>query len=439
MRMRRLATVAILWLAAAGVGPVLAQPAAVPVEVAAEIQRTLATGRAQIAADDAFYAGLNNPPLAATKRAQARARAEGDLIAVTLAAMARYPAHARGIADHAAASAPEFAPALRGAVAASYPGVAAPAAAPTQPANWYSQSVLERRGLATGPAVAAAPAPQPRVAAAGGVQPADWYDQPALRRYGGGPPPAFPQPPLPAGVAPTAEKGPAPTAAAAGRGPDEIWDPLEPLNRAFFAFNEVTDTFILRPIAWTYSFAPDEVKRAVRNALGNLDSPVIFANDVLQGTFEDAGITLGRFLVNSTVGVLGLFDVADAWFELPGHHADFGQTLHSYGAGPGPYLVLPLIGPSNARDGIGKAADTAMDPMTWLANRYWNAGRTGANAIATRERLLKPLDELRRSSVDYYAALRGAYYQRRQIELGKGRSDGPAAAKAADEAFEQME
>lgn len=436
MRMRRLAAVAILWLAAGGAAPLLAQPAAVPVEVAAEIQRTVATARAQIAADDAFYAGLNNPALAATKRAQARSRAESDLIAVTLAAMARYPAHARGIADHAAASAPEFAPALRGAVAASYPGAVASAPVPTQPANWYSQSVLERRGLATGPAVAV-PAPQPPAAAASGVQPADWYDQPALRRYAGGPPPAFPQPPLPAGVAPTAEKGPAP--APAGRGPDEIWDPLEPLNRAFFAFNEVADTFILRPIAWTYSFAPDEVKRSVRNALGNLDSPVIFANDVLQGTFEDAGVTLGRFLVNSTVGVLGLFDVAEAWFELPGHHADFGQTLHSYGAGPGPYLVLPLIGPSNVRDGIGKAADTAMDPMTWLANRYWNAGRAGANAIATRERLLKPLDELRRSSVDYYAALRGAYYQRRQVELGKGRSDGPAAGKAADEAFEQME
>lgn len=438
MRMRKLATAAILCLAAA-TGPALAQPAAVPVEVGAEIQRTVTTARAQIAADDAFYASLNNPALAATKRAQARSRAESDLIAVTLAAMARHPGQARGIVDHAAASAPEFAPAIRGAVAASYPGVAAPAPAPTQPANWYSQSVLEHRGLATAPAPVAATAPAVRLAAAGAVQPADWYDQPALRRYGGGPPPAFPQPPLPAGVAPTAEKGPAPAPAPAARGPDEIWDPLEPVNRAFFAFNEVADTFILRPIAWTYSFAPDEVKRAVRNALGNLDSPVIFANDVLQGTLEDAGITLGRFLVNSTVGVLGLFDVAEAWFDLPGHHADFGQTLHSYGAGPGPYLVLPLIGPSNVRDGIGKAADTAMDPMTWLANRYWNAGRTGANAIATRERLLEPLDELRRSSVDYYAALRGAYYQRRQVELGKGRSDGPAAAKAADKAFEEME
>lgn len=221
----------------------------------------------------------------------------------------------------------------------------------------------------------------------------------------------------------------------------EIHDPLENVNRLVFSLNEGIDFVLLRPIAWTYNkLLPDPIILAIRRFFLNLGAPVVFANDILQGDFEDAGVTLGRFGVNSTVGLLGLLEVADG-MGLKAHHADFGQTMHSYGTGAGPYLVLPLIGPSSVRDGLGLAVDTAMNPFTWLLPSEWNLGLTAGKIVVKREELLVPLDDLKAGSLDYYTALKSAYHQNRQIELSKGIVDhsAPAAAGNYDKLFEELE
>ena len=164
---------------------------------------------------------------------------------------------------------------------------------------------------------------------------------------------------------------------------------------------------------------PATVKRGVGNGFENLNAPVVLANDLLQLELGDAATTTGRFVVNSTVGVLGLFDVAEA-FGLPHHPADFGQTLYTYEVGPGPYLVLPLLGPSTTRDGLGKAVDIFLDPLTYVLDTGSNLARGATKAVVRREQLLAPLEDLRATSIDYYAALRSAYYQDRRVVLRKG-------------------
>ena len=271
------------------------------------------------------------------------------------------------------------------------------------------------------------------------------YAQPAIDRFGGAPP--FPQPPLPAGVAPSPARLVVPAPTPAGREPpaapeshvaSEAVDPFEPVNRAFFAINQVADTFILRPIAWTYSFAPEFVKLAVRRAVANLNEPVVAANDLLQAQPTRAGTAVGRFVINSTVGVLGFYDAADPLFDLKAHKSDFGQTLHSYGVEAGPYIMLPLFGPSDTRDAIGRAVDIALDPFTYLLNQNLMLARAGVTALSTREALLKPLDELRAGSVDYYVSLRSSYLQNREAELNGTTGASPSAAPAADKATDEL-
>ena len=224
--------------------------------------------------------------------------------------------------------------------------------------------------------------------------------------------------------------------AAIGERPEEISDPLEGFNRAVFFLNDGLDTIVIRPIAYVYgNLVPPFVKRRVRNFFGNLNEPVVFANDLLQLEFEDAGIIAARFLVNSTIGLAGLFDVASE-IGLPLHEADFGQTLHAYGVGPGPYLVLPLLGPSNLRDGAGLAVDTFLNPFTWLLEREENLIIAAGQGLVRREELLAPLDALRESSVDYYAALRSLYYQDRAVTLGRGAAPDSSALDAEFDAFE---
>src|SRR5215469_391463 len=144
-------------------------------------------------------------------------------------------------------------------------------------------------------------------------------------------------------------------------------DPLEPLNRKIFAFNQVVDHALFRPVAKTYvTVVPDDARHAVHNVLDNMKEPTLFFNNVLQGEFKRAEITLGRFLVNSTVGFGGLVDV----MTLSGverQPADFGQTLYTWGVPSGPYLMLPILGPSNPRDAIGGGVDSYADPATILA------------------------------------------------------------------------
>ncbi len=209
---------------------------------------------------------------------------------------------------------------------------------------------------------------------------------------------------------------------------DEENDPLELLNRFAFSFNLALDTLIFRPGAATYRFLlPVEVRDSVRNALRNLSTPVVLANDLLQGDLERAETTLVRFFVNSTVGLLGLFDVAADW-GYPYHDEDFGQTLAVHGVGEGFYLVLPIFGPSNPRDGIGILVDTFLDPLYYVAEandaEEYLLARTVIRGIDTRSRNIEALDDLKRDSIDFYARIRSLYRQRRANEISNGETQG---------------
>lgn len=191
-------------------------------------------------------------------------------------------------------------------------------------------------------------------------------------------------------------------------------DPLETLNRFIFAFNETLDVFLLRPAAETYRFLIPEVMRdSVQNFLRNLRSPVILANNVFQGNEPGVDNTVIRFAINSTIGVLGLFDVATG-MGYPYEDDDFGLTLASYNMESGPYLVLPLFGPSSFRDGFGRGVDVFLDPLTYVLTREQSAGRLIVSGIDTRSRFIDQIDDLKRDSVDFYSRIRSLYQQNRQ-------------------------
>ncbi len=194
-------------------------------------------------------------------------------------------------------------------------------------------------------------------------------------------------------------------------------DPLEGVNRAVFGFNETVDRFVMEPVAKAYGWVvPDPAKNAVHRLFANLNSPSIFVNDVLQLEPIRAGTTLTRFVLNSTVGVAGLFDVAGT-IGLDGHHTDFGQTLARVGLGSGPYVVMPVLGPSTARDAVGGVVDMFLRPQTYLLGTGPLMLLGGSHGIVTRESYLDELAELRASSVDYYATVRNVYFQRRAEQL----------------------
>ncbi|TCS64942.1 MlaA family lipoprotein [Varunaivibrio sulfuroxidans] len=204
----------------------------------------------------------------------------------------------------------------------------------------------------------------------------------------------------------------------------QINDPLEPLNRAIFTVNRGVDTMFLRPAATIYGGVfPAPVKVGVHNFLSNLRLPIVFINDVLQGEGVRARQTLGRFLINSTFGVLGLGDPATG-VGLAYHGEDFGQTLAKWGVSDGPYLMLPLFGPSNPRDTTGLVVDFLADPFSrWAANtdEGWTTwARRGTDAVDTRARNAKEIDSLERTSLDYYAAIRSLYRQHRRDQINNG-------------------
>ena len=197
----------------------------------------------------------------------------------------------------------------------------------------------------------------------------------------------------------------------------EVDDPLEDVNRVIFEVNDVADRFVLGPIARTYGFiVPGPAKEALQRAYLNLRSPARFANDLLQGEIGDAGTTGGRFLINSTIGLAGLFDPAED-FGLEHHPSDFGQTLHAYGVGSGPYVVLPLLGPSTARDGVGFAVDGFLDPLGYILPSEVNLGLAAGQAIVTREAFDEQIENIRETSIDPYATLRSVYIQNRNSQL----------------------
>jgi phospholipid-binding lipoprotein MlaA len=199
-------------------------------------------------------------------------------------------------------------------------------------------------------------------------------------------------------------------------------DPIEPFNRTVFDFNMVVDRNVAQPVARGYrDVVPQTVREHLHNLLDNLRAPYTFANDVLQGEPHRAADTLGRFMLNTTFGVLGLFDVtADS--GGPKHHSeDFGQTLAVWGVPDGPYLMLPLLGPSNPRDAVGRGVGFVADPVSWALGYggYEEAtyAQTGMDLIDQRERLLDPMAELEKNSLDFYATIRSSYRQYRASEI----------------------
>lgn len=204
-------------------------------------------------------------------------------------------------------------------------------------------------------------------------------------------------------------------------------DPLEPTNRVFYAINNGLDTVILRPVAVGYRNAvPGAVRRPIARLLDNLSSPVILANDVLQAKPRRAGTTLMRFLINTTAGVGGLFDVAGGW-GYPRHDNDFGITLALWGLPSGPFLFLPVLGPSNPRDATGYGVDTVLDPTFWPPNgggmNTFRITRTGVGGVSTREQFLDATDSIQKTSLDPYATFRSLYQQNRSATIERMRED----------------
>lgn len=205
-----------------------------------------------------------------------------------------------------------------------------------------------------------------------------------------------------------------------------VSDPFEGFNRAMFGVNNAIDDVLIVPLARGYRFfTNDDMRRGLRNMLSNANTPVVLLNDVLQGKPERAGETVARFLVNTVFGVAGLVDVA-AKIGIPPHSEDFGQTLAVWGIGSGPYLYLPLLGPSSARDGVGRAVDIVSDPLFWIdtnAATYARYSRFGATIVAFREPFIEPVEDIKARSLDPYASFRSFYTQSRNREIRDGAAD----------------
>jgi phospholipid-binding lipoprotein MlaA len=217
------------------------------------------------------------------------------------------------------------------------------------------------------------------------------------------------------------------------RSPD---DPLEPLNRAVFDFNDKLDTAVIKPVAQAYlDVVPGFVRDRIRAFIDNLAEPRIFANDMLQGRFNAAGITLSRFLANTIAGVGGLFDVATGQ-GLARQTGDFGQTLYAWGVDDGPYLVLLFFGPSDARDAIGLGVDMYTTPPAQVVHGD-DATAIGfgvglVDGIDLRSRNIDTLEALKASSLDYYTHFKSIWRQHRAVALREARGLQPAPPELTD-------
>jgi phospholipid-binding lipoprotein MlaA len=230
-------------------------------------------------------------------------------------------------------------------------------------------------------------------------------------------------PPAAAAPAPGApdQKGPPP-----GMENQQVYsDPLAPFNEAMFTFNLKLDDWVLRPVATGYSYiAPQPVRVSVGNFFDNVGVIPRFANSLFQLHFKDAGSELGRFAINTTVGVAGFFDPADKWFGLKEHKNDFGLTLRYYNVKTGPYLMLPFFGPSTIGDTVGRVADGFMNPMYYFGLPWYipfaaSAGQDTMTAINYRSLHLNQFEEADRYAVDLYGAVQDAYLQTREHDVKK--------------------
>lgn len=200
-------------------------------------------------------------------------------------------------------------------------------------------------------------------------------------------------------------------------------DPFETFNRSMYALNNDLDRALLKPLAETYKvITPEPVNKGVTSFFNNIDDVLVVVNDLLQFKFKQAGADTSRLFINTTIGVLGVIDVAKD-FNLPKRYEDFGQTLGWWGFKPGPYLVLPFLGPSSFRDALGRPVDSLADPRVYFRdekykNMFWAS--TGLQLVDMRADLMELEQVLDTSSIDNYSAIRDAYIQRREYLVYDG-------------------
>ena len=200
----------------------------------------------------------------------------------------------------------------------------------------------------------------------------------------------------------------------------EVSDPIEPVNRAMLQVNDIVYFGVLRPVAYIYgAIIPEQFRSGIRNFFHNLATPQYVVSSLLQGDAEQAGVELSRFGINTVLGVGGLFEVAEK-FDLKSADEDIGQALGKWGAGDDMYVVWPIIGPSNARDTIGKVGDTLLNPMTYALTDFWTL--TGGKATETTNETsfhIGEYEDFNSAALDPYVALRNAYLQRRSAQIEK--------------------
>ena len=202
----------------------------------------------------------------------------------------------------------------------------------------------------------------------------------------------------------------------------EIYDPLEKGNRAVYGFNRQVDRWIFNPVTRGYRFVvPGVARRSVRRLLVNLNAPIFMVNNLFQLRFLDAVETFGAFTMNLTFGVGGLFETGDG-IRCELKEADFGQTMALYGVGAGPYVVLPVLGPTTTRDGFGWVIDRAFHPLTYVLAIPVQLMWGGGHGMAYREEVADGLAALEESSIDSYAVIRSAYTQSREQSIDDARA-----------------
>lgn len=216
-------------------------------------------------------------------------------------------------------------------------------------------------------------------------------------------------------------------------------DPFEPMNRAIFQFDVKLDRWLLKPAAKGYRTAlPKPMRNSVRNLLDNLASPITLANSLLQANWPRAGETVKRFAVNTTLGVGGLFDPATKR-GLPRYDEDLGQTFAVWGVSEGPYLVLPILGPRPPRDALGWVGDHAFDPLTYI---FWNSPFWQPLAVDAvdltdkRSRNIETVDQIERTSLDFYATVRSLYRQTRNAQIQNAENAPASATPVSAQDFE---
>ncbi len=198
-------------------------------------------------------------------------------------------------------------------------------------------------------------------------------------------------------------------------------DPWVRWNRAVFAFNDALDVYLLEPVAKAWDrVLPDRVQQSIANVFTNAYTPLVAANNLLQGKPHESAVDVARFMVNSTFGLIGLFDLASDW-GLEKHDEDFGQTLAVWGVPPGPYLVLPFLGPSSPRDAVGYGVDSLATVYWFFTDIRFTIGPQAVSVVNGRAQVLDAVRELKAASVDYYAAVRNAYWQRRKAQISDTR------------------